>query len=226
MQQSKRYRQAAEKVGQDKLYAIDEAIGLLKSLGNAGFDETVEVALRLGIDTKSPDQAVRGTISLPKGIGRTLRVIVFAEGDAADAARAAGADEVGTQELVDKVQGGWLEFDVAIAEPSLMRLVGRLGRVLGPRGLMPSPKSGTVTADVGPAVVEFKAGKIEYRADSTGNVHAPVGKKTFAVEDLEANVEAFIEHIRQAKPAATKGRYILSATLSSTMGPAIHLAVS
>lgn len=226
MKQSKRYRAAAEKVDKDKLYELDEALELLKGLEGATFDETVEVALHLGIDPKSPEQVVRGTISLPKGIGRTLRVIVFAEGEKAEEAKAAGANEVGGQDLIERIQGGWLDFDVAIAVPEMMRNVGRLGRILGPRGLMPSPKSGTVAANVAPAVAEFKAGKIEYRADATGNVHAPVGKKSFSIEDLKANVEAFIEHIRQAKPAAAKGRYIQSVALSTTMGPGIRLAVA
>lgn len=226
MKQSKRYRAAAEKVDKDKLYELDEALELLKGLEGAKFDETIEVALHLGIDPKSPEQVVRGTISLPKGIGRTLRVIVFAEGEKAEEAKAAGANEVGGKDLIERIQGGWLDFDVAIAVPEMMRNVGRLGRILGPRGLMPSPKSGTVAADVAPAVAEFKAGKIEYRADATGNVHAPVGKKSFSIEDLKANVEAFIEHIRQAKPAAAKGRYIQSVALSTTMGPGIRLAVA
>jgi large subunit ribosomal protein L1 len=226
MHRSKRYSEAAKKVEADKLHGLDEALELLKALESAKFDETVEIAVRLGIDAKQSEQAVRGTISLPKGIGRTLRVIVFAEGEKAEAALAAGADEVGGQELIEKIQGGWMDFDVAIAVPEMMRAVGRLGRVLGPRGLMPSPKSGTVTADVGPAVTEFKAGKIEYRADAAGNVHAPVGKKSFSVEDLKANVEAFVEHVRQRRPAATKGRYIQSVSLSTTMGPGIRLAMS
>ncbi len=226
MKQSKRYRAAAEKVDKDKLYELDEALELLKVLEGAKFDATVEVVLRLGIDPKSPEQAVRGTISLPKGIGRTLRVIVFAEGEKAEEAKAAGANEVGGQDLIERIQGGWLDFDVAIAVPEMMRNVGRLGRILGPRGLMPPPKRGTVAADVAPAVAEFKAGKIEYRADATGYVHAPVGKKSFSIEDLKANVEAFIEHIRQAKPAAAKGRYIQGVALSTTMGPGIRLAVA
>lgn len=226
MHRSKRYREAAAKVDIKKLYALDEALDLLKGFPDSKFDETVEVAIRLGIDPKKPEESVRGTISLPKGIGRTLRVIVFAEGEAAEQASAAGADEVGSQELIQKIQGGWLDFDVAIAVPEMMRQVGRLGRILGPKGLMPSPKSGTVTQDVEPAVEEFKAGKIEYRADGSANVHAPVGKKSFAKEDLKANLEAFVEHIRQARPAAAKGRYILGVALSTTMGPAVRLEMS
>jgi len=226
MHRSKRYRQGREKIDTKKLYELGEAIELLKGLPGAKFDETVELCLHLGIDPKKADQALRGTISLPKGIGKTLRVIVFAEGDQAQQAKDAGADEVGGQELIDKVNGGWLDFDVAIAVPAMMRNVGRLGRVLGPKGLMPSPKSGTVTNEVAEAVREFKAGKIEYRADANGNVHAPVGRKSFAAEDLKANIEALIERIRQAKPSSAKGRYILAVSLSTTMSPGIALAVS
>jgi large subunit ribosomal protein L1 len=226
MQQSKRYREAAAKVEAAKAYGLDEALQILKGLPGAKFDETVEVAVRLGIDPKNPEQAIRGTVALPKGLGRTLRVIVFAEGAKAAEAQQAGADAVGGQELIDRVQGGWLDFDVAIAVPEMMRAVGRLGRVLGPRGLMPSPKSGTVTADVAAGVAEFKAGKIEYRSDASGNVHAPVGKKSFALEDLRANVEVFLEHIRQARPSSAKGRYLLGASVSTTMSPGIRLAVS
>jgi large subunit ribosomal protein L1 len=226
MKHSKRFRACKEKVDPKKLYEIDEAIVLLKGFSGAKFDETVEVVMHLGVDPKKPDQAVRGTISLPKGIGRTMRVIVFAEGEQAEAARAAGADEVGGQELVDRIQGGWLDFDVAVCVPAMMRLVGRLGRILGPKGLMPSPKSGTVTDEVATAVSEFRAGKIEYRTDAGGNVHAPVGKRSFAPEDLKANIEAFVERIRQARPAAAKGRYVLGAAISTTMGPGIALAVT
>ena len=226
MDRSRRYRKAEEKIDRKKLYELDEAIELLKGLDGSKFDESVEVVLHLGIDPKKPELGVRGTISLPKGIGRTLRVIVFAEGEQAEQATAAGADAVGGQDLIERVQGGWMDFDVAIAVPAMMRNVGRLGRTLGPKGLMPSPKSGTVTDDVAAAVEEFRAGKIEYRADAGGNVHAPVGKKSFAAEDLKANITAFIEQIRQAKPAAAKGRYILGVALSTTMSPGIALAVT
>jgi large subunit ribosomal protein L1 len=226
MHHSRRYTEAAAKVELTKAYELDEALTLLKGLPGAKFDETVELAIHLGVDPKNPEQSIRGTLSLPKGIGRTLRVIVFAEGDKAEDARQAGADLVGGQELIDKVTGGWLEFDVAIAVPEMMRTVGRLGRVLGPRGLMPSPKSGTVTADVSKAVREFKAGKIEYRTDASGNLHAPVGKKSFSLEDLKANVEALLDTVRQARPGSVKGRFIESVSLSTTMGPGIHLAAS
>jgi len=226
MKRSRRIRECESKVDATKDYELDEALDVIKNLQGAKFDETVDLVMHLGVDPKKPDQALRGTISLPKGIGRTLRVIVFAEGEQAELALAAGADEAAGQELIDKIQGGWLDFDVAIAVPAMMRLVGRLGRLLGPKGLMPSPKSGTVTDAVETAVQEFKAGKIEYRTDAGGNVHAPVGKKSFAVEDLKANIEAFVERIRQAKPAAAKGRYILGMTVSTTMGPGLRLAIS
>lgn len=226
MKRSKRYQESAKGVDPAKSYTVDEAVEALKGLPSTKFDETVEIVFHLGVDPKKPDQAVRGTISLPKGIGRSLRVVVFAEGELAAKAKAAGAEEVGGQELIDRVTGGWTDFDVAIAVPAIMRQVGRLGRVLGPKGLMPSPKSGTVTDDVESAVREFRAGKLEYRADAGGNVHAPVGRKSFAAEDLKANIEAMIERIRQAKPASAKGRYILGVSLSTTMGPGLRLAVS
>jgi len=226
MKHGKRYLASVKNVDPKNAYTIDEALELLKGLPNAKFDESVELAMHLGVDPKKPEQAVRGTISLPKGIGRTQRVVVFAEGEAAAKAKAAGAEDAAGQELIDRIQGGWLDFDVAIATPAMMRLVGRLGRVLGPKGLMPSPKSGTVTDDVEAAVREFRAGKLEYRTDAGGNIHAPVGKKSFAPEDLKANIEALIERIRQVKPASTKGRYILGVAISTTMGPGIRLAVS
>jgi large subunit ribosomal protein L1 len=226
MKRSRRFSECESKVDATKSYELDEALEVIKNLQGAKFDETIELVMHLGVDPKKPDQAVRGTISLPKGIGRTLRVIVFAEGEQAELARAAGADEVGGQELIDKIQGGWLDFDVAIAVPAMMRLVGRLGRILGPKGLMPSPKGGTVTDAVETAVEEFKAGKIEFRTDAGGNIHAPVGKRSFSIDDLKANIDAFVERIRQAKPSAAKGRYILGVTVSSTMGPGLRLAIS
>jgi len=225
MSRSKRHSANASTVDRTKQYAIDEALEVLQGLTTTKFDETVEIAVRLGIDPKKPDQAVRGTLSLPKGIGKTLRVIVFAEGEQAEQARAAGADEAGGEELVEKVQGGWLDFDVAIAAPAMMRHVGKLGRVLGPKGLMPSPKGGTVTNEIESAVAEFKAGKIEFRTDKGGNVHAPVGKRSFPVEDLKENIQAFVDHIQHIKPSAARGRYILGVTLSTSMGPGIRLAV-
>jgi len=226
MKRSKRYQASAQHIDATKAYTVDEAVEAIKGLKGAKFDETVAIVFHLGVDPKKPDQALRGTISLPKGIGRSLRVIVFADGEAAAKAKAAGAMEVGAQDLIDRVTGGWTDFDVAIATPAMMRAVGRLGRLLGPKGLMPSPKSGTVTDDVENAVREFRAGKLEYRTDSGGNVHAPVGKKSFAPEDLKANIEAMIERIHQVKPSSAKGRYILGVSLSTTMGPGLSLAVS
>ena len=224
-QRSKRYREAAAKVEGARRYSVSEAIALLKNLPHAHFDETVDVALHLGIDSRQADQIVRGSVSLPKGIGKDVRVIAFCSGPAVEQALEAGAVEAGEEELVQKVQDGWSDFDVAVASPDMMRFVGKLGRILGPQGKMPSPKSGTVTADVVAAVTEFRAGRIEYRADSSGNLHAPVGKLEFSEEDLCANVEAFVARIRSARPATTKGQYILSANISSSMGPGIRLAV-
>jgi large subunit ribosomal protein L1 len=226
MKHSKRYVESTKAVDATKSYTVDEAVQLVKGFKGAKFDETVEIVFHLGVDPKKPDQAIRGTISLPKGIGRSLRVIAFADGELAAKAKEAGAIEAGAQELIDRINGGWTDFDVAVTTPAMMRQVGRLGKVLGPKGLMPSPKSGTVTDDLVAAVREFRAGKLEYRTDAGGNIHAPVGKKSFSPEDLKANVEAMIERIHQAKPASAKGRYILGASLSTTMGPGIRLAVS
>ena len=225
MKRSKRYSQVKETVKPAKEYPLAEALELIKSHGAVKFDETVEIAISTALDPKKADQTVRGTISLPKGIGKTLRVIAFCPDDQVEAAVAAGAVEAGGEDLVQKVTDGWLEFDVAVAAPSMMRFVGKLGRLLGPKGLMPSPKAGTVTEDVAAAVSEFAAGKIEYRLDASGNIHAPVGKKSFPAEDLTANIEAFVDQIRRAKPSAAKGRYIKNISLSSTMGPGIRVAV-
>ena len=225
MKRSKRYRRAQGTVEPEKQYTVAEALGLIKSQPSAKFDEAVEVAISTGLDPKKTDQALRGTISLPRGTGKSLRVIAFCTPDQAEAAKAAGALEVGGEELAEKVSGGWLDFDVAVAAPPTMKFVGKLGRLLGPKGLMPSPKSGTVTADVPAAVAEFAAGKIEYRLDASGNIHAPVGRKSFPVEDLVENVEAFLDRIRRSKPAAAKGRYITGITLSSTMGPGVRVQV-
>jgi large subunit ribosomal protein L1 len=222
---SKRYERAAEGVDGSKKFSIEEAVELIHRTGSAKFDETVELALRLGIDSRKSDQMVRGSVSLPRGIGKTRTVIVFAEGEDAEEATQAGADEVGGADLVKKIQDGWMDFDVAIAKPSMMRHVGRLGKLLGPQGKMPSPKAGTVTENLGPAVKEFKAGKIEFRADSAGNLHAPMGRKSFENEALVENVSAFLEHIRSMRPAAVKGTYILNGSLSATMGPGIPLAI-
>ena len=223
MQRSKSYRAASEPIDQDELYSPLAAIKIAKAGSKKKFDETVDVAMRLGVDPRKADQMVRGTVNLPHGTGKTAKVLVFAGGDKAEAAREAGADVVGGDELIEKVSGGWLDFDAVVATPDMMGKVGRLGKVLGPRGLMPNPKAGTVTLDVTKAVREIKAGKIEFRVDKTGNVHAPVGKVSFKAEQLAENVHAFMETIARAKPAAAKGTYIKSATVSSTMGPGVKL---
>jgi large subunit ribosomal protein L1 len=197
----------------------NEAFDMLKSLPAPKFDETVEVAVRLGIDPRKTDQLVRGAVSLPKGLGKTVKVVVFAEGDKAEAAREAGADEVGSDDLAAKIQGGWMDFDVVIASPDMMKHVGKLGKVLGPQGKMPSPKSGTVTPNVGDAVTEFKAGKVEFRTDAGGNVHAPLGKRSFSTEDLVANLSAFMNHLSGMRPAAVKGNFVRRISVSTTMSP-------
>jgi large subunit ribosomal protein L1 len=222
---SRRYRSAAGLIERSRRYPITEAIDLLKETATAKFDETIEVSMRLGVDPKKSDQMIRGSVCLPHGIGRSLRVIAFVEGEAAEAAEEAGAIEVGGADLVEKIQGGWTEFDVAVAAPAMMRHVGKLGRILGPQGKMPSPRSGTVTDNVAQAVSEFAAGKIEYRLDSGANVHVPVGKKSFENEKLVENIEFFIEHIQAAKPAASKGTFVLNVAVAPTMGPGIRLAI-
>ncbi|MBP9015410.1 MAG: 50S ribosomal protein L1 [Candidatus Atribacteria bacterium] len=219
----KRYLTIKSKVEPGKLYDPETAIHLVKELANARFDETVEVAISLGIDPKQSDQQVRGAVSLPHGIGKTVRVLVFAQGEKAKEAQEAGADYVGGEELVDKIQSGWLEFDAAIATPDMMRVVGKLGKVLGPRGLMPNAKTGTVTFDVAQAVKEIKAGRIEVRNDRYGNVHAPIGKASFPVEHLLDNFYALLDAIIRLKPATARGRYIKKIVVSSTMGPGIPI---
>jgi len=219
----KKYSEAAKKLDEQKLYSPQEALTLVKELAYANFDETVEVAVRLGVDPRHADQQVRGTVVLPHGTGKTLRILVFAKGDAAKEAQEAGADYVGDEDLVEKIQGGWLDFDVAIATPDMMGTVGKLGRILGPRGLMPNPKAGTVTNEVGRAVQEAKGGKIEFRVDRTGIVHVPIGKVSFEAEKLLENFNAFMDAILRAKPAAAKGQYVKSVSVSSTMGPGIKI---
>jgi large subunit ribosomal protein L1 len=219
----KRYSEARAAIDREKLYAPAEAIGLLKSLPNAKFDETVEVHFRLGLNVRHADEQLRGTIMLPHGTGRSMRVAVFAEGDKAREAEEAGADVVGSADLAAKIEGGFLDFDVAIATPDQMGNVGRLGRVLGPRGLMPNPKTGTVTFDVAKAVSDAKAGKLEYRTDRGANVHLPIGKKSFEAASLLENYAAIVEEIVRAKPAAAKGRYIKGITVTTTMGPGLHV---
>ncbi len=221
----KKYQDSAKRFDRTRAYAPGEAMELVRSLAHANFDETVEIAVRLGIDPRKADQVVRGTVSLPAGTGKPVRVAVFAAGAAAEEARAAGADVVGADDLVARVDGGFMDFDVAIATPDLMGQVGRLGRKLGPRGLMPNPKTGTVTADVGRAVTEFKGGRVEYRADtrSRGVVQVPIGKVSFEQRQLLVNFRAVIEEVQRAKPAAAKGRYIRSVAVSSTMGPGVDV---
>jgi large subunit ribosomal protein L1 len=220
----KKYREASARIDRERLYGVAEAVDLVKEASFAGFDETVELDVRLGVDPRKADQIVRGTLSLPSGTGRSERVVVFAAGEQAADARAAGADVVGADDLVARVRDeGFLDFDVAIATPDLMGQVGTLGRVLGPRGLMPNPKTGTVTTDVGRAVVEFKGGRIEYRTDKVGNVHARVGKVSFTRAQILANIRAVIDELQRAKPASSKGRYLLTVTLAATMSPSVHV---
>ena len=219
----KRYSASRAKIDREKLYAPAEAISLLKSLADAKFDETVEVHLTLGLNVRHADEQLRGTIMLPNGTGKEVRVAVFAEGDKAREAADAGADIVGSADLATKIEEGFTDFDVAIATPDMMGTVGRLGRVLGPRGLMPNPKTGTVTFDVAKAVQESKAGKLEYRTDRGANVHLPIGKKSFDEERLLENYAALVEEIVRARPAAAKGRYIKGITLTTTMGPGLHV---
>ena len=223
MAQGKKYVDASKKYDKAELHEPAEAFGLVKSLATRNFDETVEVAFKLGVDPRKADQMLRSTVSLPAGTGKDVRVAVFATGDAAEEARAAGADVVGAEDLVDRVQKGFLDFDIAVATPDLMGQVGKLGRVLGPRGLMPNPKTGTVTTDVGKTVGEFKGGKVEYRTDRFGNVHVPVGKVSFPVESLVKNYGAVLDEIQKAKPPSAKGRYLKSITTSSTMGPGVKI---
>jgi len=224
MKRGKRYTDALARFDRQRLYTPVEAIDLVKSLAAAHFDETIELAVRLGVDPRRADQIVRGSLSLPAGTGRTQRVAVFASGEAAADARAAGADVVGADDLVARIEKeGFLDFDVAIATPDLMAQVGRLGRILGPRGLMPNPKTGTVTNDVGRAVTEFRGGRVEYRTDRVGNVHVPIGKASFERAQLLENFRAVIDELMRAKPAAAKGRYIRSITVASTMGPGVKV---
>ncbi len=223
MSKAKKYTDARRRFDRQALHSLGEAVDLVKNLASAGFDETVELAVRLGVDPRRAEQIVRGSVALPAGTGRTVRVAVFAAGDAATEARQAGADVVGADDLVTRVQAGFLDFDVAIATPALMGQVGKLGRILGPRGLMPNPKTGTVTNDVGRAVTEFRGGRVEYRTDRVGNIHVPVGKVSFERSQLLENVRAVLDELQRAKPAAAKGRYMRSITLASTMGPGVKV---
>ena len=221
MKRSKAYRQAMELIDPDRLYTPLAAVKIAKQTAKTKFDPAVEVSMRLGVDPRKADQMVRGTVNLPHGTGKTARVIVFAAGEKAEEARAAGADEVGADDLIDKVAGGWTDFDAAVSTPDLMGKVGRLGKVLGPRGLMPNPKTGTVTMDVGKAVDDIKGGKIEFRVDKNSNLHFPIGRASFTETQLAENYAAALDEILRAKPSAAKGRYIKKATMSTTMGPGI-----
>ncbi len=218
----KKYREAAKLV-ESRAYTLAEAMPLIKKASFAKFDETVELAMRLGVDPKHADQMVRGTVVLPHGLGKSKRVIVIASGEKVREGREAGADEVGGDDLVQKIQGGWMDFDAVVATPDMMKSVGKLGKVLGPRGLMPNPKTGTVTMEVARAVKETKAGKVEFRVDKTGIIHCPVGKISFEAERLAENAQALISSVTKAKPASAKGRYVCSIVVSSTMGPGVSI---
>ncbi|MGD9648129.1 MAG: 50S ribosomal protein L1 [Pirellulales bacterium] len=221
---SKRMQGMLKKAPGQTLVPLPEAVDLLKQFNTTKFDQTVEIAIRLGVDAKQADQIVRGSIVLPHGIGKSLRVVVFAKGDLADQAKAAGAEEVGADDLAKKIKDGWTEFDVCIAAPDMMGLVGPLGKVLGPRGLMPSPRAGTVTPEIAKTVKEYKAGKVEFRNDASGIVHAAAGKLSFAADKLADNIRAFIDHIQHLKPAAVKGQYVKSIAIKGTMTPAIRIS--
>ncbi len=224
MKRGKRFKEAAKLVDREKYYDVAEAVGLLKQTAKAKFDETVEAHIRLGVDSRHADQQVRGAVVLPHGTGKTVRVLVFAKGDKVAEAEAAGADFVGGEDLIPKIQNdGWLDFDVVVATPDMMGVVGRLGRVLGPKGLMPNPKAGTVTMDVTKAVNDIKAGKIEYRLDKTNIIHVPIGKASFTEEQIRDNYETLMGAVLKAKPSAAKGQYLRSVVLTSTMGPGIKI---
>lgn len=223
MKEGKEHRTAKEKVDAERAYTLDEAVALAVQLKHAKFDETVDLAMRLGVDPKHADQLVRGSIVLPHGTGKTIRVLAIAKGEKEAEARAAGADFVGAEDMVEKIQAGWLDFDAMVATPDTMGLVGRLGKVLGPRGLMPSPKTGSVTMDIGKAVSDLKAGKVEYRVDRAGNIHSIVGKSSFPIPNLVENAKVLIDAVIKARPAAAKGQYVKRIALSTTMGPGIKV---
>ncbi len=223
---SKRYREAEKLLEEGKYYSVTEAVELVKKTASTKFDETIEMHVRLGVDPKYADQQVRGAVVLPNGTGKSKRVLAFAKGDKVAEAEAAGADFVGSDELVQKIQGGWLEFDVAVATPDMMGVVGRLGKILGPRGLMPNPKLGTVTPDIAKAISEQKAGKVEYRTDKQGNVHCPIGKASFDNNKLEENYQMLIDTLIKAKPSGAKGQYVKTITLAATMGPGVPIVVT
>ncbi|WP_303720366.1 50S ribosomal protein L1 [Malonomonas rubra] len=226
MSAGKKHTQAKATIDRMKAYPLEEALAQVKEVSYAKFDETVDVSIRLGVDPRKADQMVRGAVVLPNGLGKTVRVLVFAKGEKAAEATAAGADFVGADDLVAKIQGGWFDFDTAIATPDMMGTVGKIGKLLGPRGLMPNPKVGTVTFDVGRAVTEAKSGKIEYRVEKAGIVHAPVGKVSFDVEKLKENVVSLVDALVKAKPATSKGTYLKKVSVSSTMGPGLNIDVA
>jgi len=226
MAYGKKYQNAARAYDRERMHSVEEAAGVVGAFPKRNYDETVDLVVRLGVDPRKAEEMLRGTVSLPAGTGKAVRVAVFAQGDAAQAARDAGAEFVGAEDLAEQVEGGMLDFDVTIAAPDMMPLVGKLGRVLGPRSLMPNPKTGTVTPDVAKAVEEFKGGKVEFRTDKFANVHVPVGKISFASEDLSLNIESVLDELRRVRPAGAKGQYIKKASISSTMGPSIKLDVS
>ena len=223
MKKGKKYQDAMKKYDRNKLYDPAEALQLVKDMASAKFDETVEIHIKLGIDPRHADQQVRGTVSLPNGTGKTRRVLVFAKGDKAKEAENAGADYVGAEEIAEKIQGGWFDFDVAVATPDMMSVVGRLGKILGPRGLMPNPKAGTVTFDIERTIKELKAGRIEYRVDKSAIIHVPLGKVSFEAEKLNENLNAFADALIKAKPAAAKGQYMRSVSICSTMSPGVKI---
>ncbi len=226
MKRGKKHIEALQKVDRFKRYSLDEAIELAKEISYANFNETVELAFRLGVDPRHADQMVRGSVLLPKGTGKSVRVLVITKGEKEKEAAEAGADMVGNEEYIEKIRGGWLEFDVLIATPDMMSSIGKLGRILGPRGLMPSPKTGTVTFDIAKAVKEAKAGKVNYRVDRQGNLHIPLGKVSFAKEDILENARSVIDAVMRARPSAFRGQYVKSLTLSTTMGPGIKLSLT
>ena len=226
MAKDKQYRDNAQKFDRDRLHSDEEAIGIIKSLGTKKFDETVDIVVRLGVDPRKADQMIRGTVALPAGTGKDVRVAVFAQGEAATAAREAGAEFVGADDLAAEIEGGMTDFDVAIATPDMMPTVGKLGRVLGPRSLMPNPKTGTVTPDVVKAINEFKGGMVEYRTDRFANVHVPIGKASFGEEALLTNLRALVGELERVKPAASKGKYVKKVVLSTTMGPGVRVEPS
>jgi large subunit ribosomal protein L1 len=223
MKHSKRYRANRGKVDRTKYYSLEEAVKIIKESGHCKFDESIEVAARLGVDPKHADQMVRGTVALPHGTGKKVKVLAFAVGEKEAEARAAGADFVGAEDMVEKIQGGWLNFDVAVATPDMMKIIGKLGKILGARGLMPNPKAGTVTPDIGKAVKELKAGRIEYRVDRQANMAVAVGKVSFSEEAIAENVKTFVDALLKAKPASAKGQYLKSLSICTTMGPGIKL---